>query len=289
MGQGVVQRLLGSAQRTAGNIDAPPIQRLHGEPEPFSLLPQPVAGGNAHGAEIHLPGRLAVPAHLLLRLAIAHPGRIGGHHKGRNPLGSLTAGAGHHHQHLGAAGTGDEHLAAIEKVILAIAHRASLEGRRIRPGPRLGEAVGAQQLAAGQPWHPLLGHLRRQPAAQHPAHHVVDGEIGRGGGAAHGQALEDEAGVEPAQPQAVILLRGVEAAQTQRRRLLDGGDGELVLPVPARGVGFERQIGEGAGRLDTGSLGFGQGKIHFVRFLVISIVRATQGRWPVVAGPAGVP
>ncbi|MNV76090.1 hypothetical protein D3C71_1694240 [compost metagenome] len=138
------------------------------------------------------------------------------------------------------------------------------------------------------------------------------GQVSRGGGAAHGQALEDEAGVEPAQAQPVILLRGVEAAQTQRRRLLDGGDGEFVLPVPARGMGLERQIGEGTGRVDTGPLGFGQGKIHLVRFLVISIAcrRSTvhhrviamvgvggsavdpsaiaHRRWMVMLGPVGM-
>ena len=269
MGQGIVEGLLGSADRAGGDVDAPAIERLHGELEPFPLLPQPVTGGDAHGAEVHLPGGLAVPAHLLLRLAVTHAGGLGRYHEGGDPLRPLAAGAGHHHQHIGAAGARDEHLAAVDDVILAIAHGAGLEGRGIGSGARLGEAVGAQQLAAGEPWHPLLGHLGRQPAAQHPAHHVVDGQIGGGGGAAHGEALEDEAGIEPWQAEAAVLLWGVEATKAKRRRLLDGRDGELMLLVPARGVGLERLLGEGAGGLHIGLLIRGQRKIHLVRFLVL--------------------
>ncbi len=189
--------------------------------------------------------------------------------KAEIPFAPLATGAGHHHQHVGAAGTRDEHLAAIDDVILAIAHGAGLEGRRIGAGPWLGEAIRAQQLAAGQPRYPLLGHLGRQPAAQHPAHHVVDGQIGGGGGAAHGEALEDKAGIESRQAEAAILLRGVEAAKAKRRRLLDGRDRKLVLLVPARGVGLERLLGKSAGGLHIGLLIRGQVKIHLVCFLVL--------------------
>ncbi|MNG07471.1 hypothetical protein D3C84_907730 [compost metagenome] len=82
MGQRIVQRLLGCAHRAAGDVDAATVEGLHGEPEPFPLLPQAITGGDAHPVEGHLPGRLAVPAHLLLRLAVVDPRRVGGHHKG---------------------------------------------------------------------------------------------------------------------------------------------------------------------------------------------------------------
>ena len=46
----------------------------------------------------------------------------------------------------------------------------------------------------------------------------------------HGETLEDEAGIEPTQAQTVILLRGIEAAQTQRRRLLAATDRMTAVP-----------------------------------------------------------
>ncbi len=82
IGQRIVQCLLGSAHRAGGNIDSPTIEGLHGELEPFPLFAQPIAGRNANPVENNLPGRLAVPAHLLFCLAIAHAGGIGRHHKG---------------------------------------------------------------------------------------------------------------------------------------------------------------------------------------------------------------
>ncbi|MNP54421.1 hypothetical protein D3C76_1489720 [compost metagenome] len=65
------------------------------------------------------------------------------------------------------------------------------------------------------------------------------------------------------------MLRGIEAAKAERGRLLDGGNGKLVLPVPTGGMGFERLIGKGGGGLHVGLLILGQGKIHLIRFLVV--------------------
>ncbi len=159
IGQCVIEGLLGGTHRTGGDIDAPAIEGLHGEPEAFPLLAQPVAGGDAHAVKGHLTGRLAVPAHLLLRLAITYPGRVSRHHKGGDPPCPLAAGARHYHQHIRAARPRDKHLAAVEEVFFPIAHGAGLEGRGIGARPRLGETIRAQQLAAGEPGYPRLGDI----------------------------------------------------------------------------------------------------------------------------------
>ncbi len=92
----------------------------------------------------------------------------------------------------------------------------------------------------------------------------MNGQISRGRGTAHGEALEDEARIETRQPQSAKLLRGIETTKPELGRQLDGRDRKLMLLVPARGMGFERLIGKGGGRLHIRLLIISQGKIHLV-------------------------
>jgi hypothetical protein len=84
VGMGRIQCSLGRAHRAGGDIDAAAVQALHGDLEAFALAAQQVVRRNAHIVEADDARGLAVPAHLLFLLAIAHAGRIGRHGKGRD-------------------------------------------------------------------------------------------------------------------------------------------------------------------------------------------------------------
>src|SRR5690606_40460686 len=120
IGHGGVEGGLGGADGAGGDVDAAAIEALHGDLEALPLLAEPVGGGHHHVLEGDGAGGLAVPAHLLFLLAVGDAGGVGGDGKGGNPLGTGATGAQHHHQHVGVAGAGDEHLAAVDDVVVAL-------------------------------------------------------------------------------------------------------------------------------------------------------------------------
>ncbi len=66
IGNRLIEPGLRRAQRTGRDIEAPAIQTRHSVREPAAFLAQQMAGGHAAIIELHLPGRLGTPAHLVL-------------------------------------------------------------------------------------------------------------------------------------------------------------------------------------------------------------------------------
>src|SRR5690606_39039118 len=94
---------LGGANRAGGDVDAPPIQTLHGETESFAFLAEAVFHRHPDVLESDRTRGLAVPAHLVFLAAVGDAVAVGGHHQGPPAARTLAARAGHDHQGVGVA------------------------------------------------------------------------------------------------------------------------------------------------------------------------------------------
>ena len=198
----------------------------------------------------------------LLQLAEADARRVGGHGEGGDALGPGAAGAGEHHQQVGGAGAGDEHLAAADAVAIAVLLGTGAQRGGVRAGIGLGQAVAAELAAGGQQRHPCAGEALLRPGRDHPGHHVVDGDVGGGAGAAGGQLFQDDRGIEPAQPQAAERLRRVQAAKAHLAGPGDGLQREFAGLVPACRVRRHFAAGEAARGVLIGELLFAEAEVH---------------------------
>ncbi len=108
----------------------------------------------------------------------------------------------------------------------------------------------------------FLALLVAAEGVDHPGRHVVDGDIGGGGGAALRQFLEDQRGVEPAERRAADVLLHVDAAEAERGRLAQRLDREHFALVPVARVRHHLVARERARGGLEGALLFGEGKVH---------------------------
>ncbi len=163
-------------------------------------------------------------------------------------------GAGHHHQQLGVAGTGDEHLVAVDHVGIAVAARPGAQRGGIGAGVGLGETVGAELLTGEHRRQPGLANGLVGVAGENPVDHVVDGQKGGGGGAALGQLLDDQGRIEAAQAQPAGGFRGVETAEAKVSGLAQDIHRKNAVGVPFGGVGRQFALSELACRIPVGLL-----------------------------------
>ena len=141
----------GSLHRRAGNADAAGsdarpalVQRLHGDLEPRPLLAQQVVGRDARLVKDHLRGIGAAVAHLVFLLASRDPWRVARDDKGAKGaivalawLGGRKDGVERTH-----APIGDEHLAAIDHVLVAVAPPRRAQVRHVGASAAFSEAKG---------------------------------------------------------------------------------------------------------------------------------------------------
>ena len=145
-----------------------------------------------------------------------------------------SPGAHHHDVEVGDAAARDEGLGAVEHIVVAVAHRAGLQARRIRAGIRLGQAVAREMLHGAELRQEAPALRVAAVAVDHPGRHVVDRDIGGGRDAALRQLLEDDRRVEPRERRAADILLHVDAAEAERRRLAQRVDRERSRPRPTR-------------------------------------------------------
>ena len=91
--------------------------------------------------------------------------------------------------------------------MIAVAHRARAQRRRVRAGAGLGQTVARQQLHRAQLRQPLLALRVVAIGVDHPRRHVVDRDEGRHRRAALRERLEDQRRVEPRQRRAADISR----------------------------------------------------------------------------------
>ena len=120
--------------------------------------------------------------------------------------------------------------------MVAVAHGAGAQRRRVGAGARLGQAVARDQLHGAELRQPVLALGVAAVGIDHPGRHVVDRDEGRHGRAARRQRLEDQRRVEPRQAGAADILADVDAAHAERRGLAHHVDRKMLVLVPAQRV-----------------------------------------------------
>ena len=82
----------------------------------------------------------------------------------------------------------------------------------------------------------------------------MDRDEGGKGRAGARQRLEDQHGVEPAEPGAADIVADIDAAEAERSGLADHVGGEMVVPVPFERIGRDAVGGEGLRHVLDGAL-----------------------------------
>jgi hypothetical protein len=151
------------------------------------LLADQVIGGHPGAVEDHLGGDRGPHAHLALGRARADAGGAGRDVKAADaarPLrpGRLPRGPGDEGVEVRLAGVADPGLDAVDPEAVAVGHGPGGQRGGVRPALRLGQAVGAEHLAAQQAGEPPLLLLRRARGGQREtgervhAHAQADGQ-----------------------------------------------------------------------------------------------------------------
>ncbi len=146
--------------------------------------------------------------------------------------------------------------------MLAVAHRARLQAGGVRAGIRLGQAIAAEPRHAAEVRQKALAQLSRAECIDHPCHHVVDGDVGRGRRAALRQLLEDQNRIEPRERRAAVVGAHIDAAEAERSRRAQRIRGEDLFLVPLAGKRHHLVAREGARRVLDGALLFAEVEVH---------------------------
>ena len=265
---GLVHSTLGDAEGLAGDTDTATVEGLHGEAEALAQLTQLAVFRDAAVLEDKLGGGAAADTHLLLLLADAEA-RVGLlDDEGADALGAeALVGHGDDDEHVGVAAVGDENLAAVEHPVVTVLDGDGLLAGGVGTGVGLGEAEGADPLAAGelgQVFHLLLlgAGLKDGGAAE--------GGVGREddarGGADAAELLDGHAVHDVGAAGAAVLGGDGDAHEAYLGHLLDGLHGETLLLVDFGGEGLDFLLCKLANHLQEEFFLFGEAKIHILFF-----------------------
>ena len=172
---------------------------------------QQVGRGRAHAVEKQFTGVRRMQAHLLQDVGSKARQLLRFQHEQRDALAAFAASAHHHDQQVGGVAVGDEDLAAVDHVVVALAAGAGADGFEVGAGAGLGHGDAGDQLAAGQPGQPALflflgaivqdvvrgngvhGHRAGDfGARQFVGHHQLVGQAGAGAAIGFGQLGQQE-------------------------------------------------------------------------------------------------
>ena len=173
---------------------------------------------------------------------------------------------------MGVAAVGDENLAAVEHPLVAVKDSGGLLAGGVGTGIGLGEAEGADPLAAGelgQVFHFLLLGAGLKDGGGAEA--GVGGEDDAGGGADAAELLNGHAVHDVGAAGTAVLRGDGDAHQADLGHLLNGLHGETLLLVDFGGEGLDLLLCKLANHLQEEFFLFGEAKIHilFERLLVI--------------------
>ena len=179
VGERLVERGLGAAEGGGGDVEPAAVEAGHGVAEAVALGAEQVLGRDRAGVELHLGGRLRLPAHLALLGAEGEAGGAGLDEEGGDALRAVAAGAGHDEVEVGEAAAGDEGLGAVEA---SSRRRCGWRGcaaprRRSRSRARSGSRRSMRSSATSAGQVAGAGGLGA-PGRDHPGAHVVDRDEG---------------------------------------------------------------------------------------------------------------
>jgi len=208
---------------------------------------QPLAAVVLGGGELHVVGlpRQRREAHVDQRLELVvnaaalvvlagQAGRALFAHPARCARRTSRTGANQADVNSRDAATRNEGLAPFEHRVVAVKDGEGLQARGIRAGGGFGQAIARDLLHRAQRRQIPLSLFGTSETVDHPRRHVVDRQIGRRGRARRRQFLEDDRGVDPAEPAAAELLADINRSKPQRRRPAQRLDRKLLALVPAR-------------------------------------------------------
>src|SRR5207248_1916895 len=138
----VARRLEASAcpaERAGRDVETAAVEPHHGDFEAVALLAETIGDRDAAILEDHHRSRLRIPAELLLLLAERQAGRLFLGDEARDALWPRPAGPHHRHIDVADPAAGDERLGPVEHVLIAVAHGAGGQRRRIRTAAWLGQ------------------------------------------------------------------------------------------------------------------------------------------------------
>ena len=169
--------------------------------EAGALVGKPVLDRHAAVGEDHLPGRLHVPAHLVLVGAEGKAGRVLRHDQRRNAFRPVLAGPHQRHVDVAVAGAGDELLGAVHHIVRRRRARraSSAPPRRNRSPARSGSswpAIPSRSASAGSG---CAARHCRSGRSSTTAMLWIEMKASKAGAGAR-QRLEHQHRVEPAKP-----------------------------------------------------------------------------------------
>ncbi len=170
-----------------------------------SCAQQPV-GGDPDVVEVHRRRGRAGQAHLLLGRVGGEAGRIRGDEEAGDPV-ALVRRPRHHLVEVGEPAVRGPRLRPLDDPLVAVAAGGGAHRRRVGAGVRLGEAVGAEELAAEHVGQPRLL-LLLGPAGHEPeARERMDRDAHADRGPHRADLLEHLEVDLVGQPAAAVLLR----------------------------------------------------------------------------------
>ena len=245
--QGGLVGPLGDAQGLGRDADAAAVQGGHGDLEALALLAQQVLPGHLHVVEDQLGGGGGADAHLVVVVAEleALPALL--HDEGGDAPGAdVGGGDGKDHVGVRLGGVGDEDLAAVEQVVVALVHGGGLGAAGVGAGVGLGQAEGADLLTPGQGHQVLLLLLLGAEGEDGPgAQGHVGGENDARAAVHPGQLLHGDGIADGVQPRAAVLLGIGDAHQAHLPQLLHCFGRELVGLIQREGDGLHLFLGKG--------------------------------------------
>src|SRR3990172_4667837 len=180
VGHRFLQHELPQAYGHGGSADALRIEGVEQVAAALALLPHQVPTGHAHVVEIHGELGLRVQDAHLQRLE-RYPGRAPVHDEQGEALPLVLylvegGGAGHYQQVVGLVGAADEHLLAVEYVVVALGAGQGGDAEAVGAGGGLGKGEAELDFAAGQRrQEPLLQRLaavlRDEDSVHYAAHY----------------------------------------------------------------------------------------------------------------------
>ena len=235
------------------------VKHLHGDQEAVAIVPQPILRRHAHVLQHDLARPGGVLAHLGDRLAAgdARPVALDDERAHASVLGR-GIGLGEDDEEAGDRRVGDPGLGAVEDILVALAHRGAEDARHIGAGRGLGEGVGRQLSAIGQPGQVAFLLIRAAGQDDRPGREVVEHDGGLNAGAGPGQLLVDDALLQHAQAGAAVRFRDIGADQAGLLRLADDRPRKLIGLIIVLGGREDLLLGEVPRHLADHLLLFGQ-------------------------------
>ena len=244
------------AKRLRRNADAPALEPRQRDLVALAFVAKQILGRHPTALEGDLGGVRGMLADLILQPCHPIARCDGGHQKGRDAAlaGGLVCDC-HDDRDIGMLARGDELLDPVDHirhatVCIGFSPGGGAQRRGIRPDMRLGQAKGAQHLAAGQRRQPprflcLVG-VSHQDRGDRT---VVDRDDRRGGAAAGRDLLDDHRECGVVETRAAPALGHGHAITAERCQPAQGVCREARLAVPSGSVGCDLGSDKGAHRI----------------------------------------